>query len=102
MFNAPPFKTVSECLLVEGDDPDFFHEFGALDEIDPTLTLVIGDFGIGSDAPIALDYRLGPSPRVTYLYYEWAGDEVRTHWAVCSETFAAFSRALDLESVRWR
>ncbi|HKC51952.1 MAG TPA: hypothetical protein VKF60_14240 [Myxococcota bacterium] len=102
---VPPFKTVFESLQEEGSQ-GFFHEYGAIDEIDPARTLVIGDFGIGSDAPIALDYRISHSPRVIYLYYEPMGqdldEECRTHWAVCCETFAAFSEALGLARCSWR
>ena len=33
----------------------------AIAEIDPDLTVLIGDFGLGSDAPLALDYRRFPA-----------------------------------------
>jgi hypothetical protein len=36
---------------------------GCLDQIDPALSLCIGDFGLGSDAAIILDYRSRPSDR---------------------------------------
>src|SRR5262245_59352223 len=42
----PPFSTVRRAVAA---NPDFWREFGALDEIEPDLALDIGDFGAGSD-----------------------------------------------------
>src|SRR5215475_13991044 len=47
-FVSPPFSTVAK----EGE---FWSRFGALEHIDPDLSLLIGDFGLGSDSTILLD-----------------------------------------------
>jgi hypothetical protein len=53
----PPFMSVRD--LVEGAEWSFWEsDMVAPDEISFEHTVVIGDFGIGSDAPIVLDYRL--------------------------------------------
>jgi hypothetical protein len=51
----------------------FWSKFGALEMISPKDALIIGDFGLGSDSPIILDYRDGTSdPPVLWL--RWAND----------------------------
>jgi hypothetical protein len=53
-LNKPPFHTVAKVMNHPGK---FWYRFGALDEIDPELSVEIGDFGFGLDSPILLDYR---------------------------------------------
>ncbi len=61
-------------------------------EIDPDSTILIGDFGLGSDAPIALDYRKDKNtPAVIRLL--WAKDG--NHWVEIAPNFAAFAKHLN-------
>jgi hypothetical protein len=86
----PPFFIVSQFL--KGPEEKFWADpRTALHEIDPDLTLLIGDFGLGSDAPIALDYRKGiDEPRVIRLRWSQDGN----HWVEVAPTFAAFAAYL--------
>lgn len=88
---APPFRTVAERIA--GGEAEFWQRFGALEQIDPTQVVIIGDFGLGSDAPIALDHAARPDePRVIRLRWGPAG----TSWESCAESFDAFADALGL------
>jgi len=90
-LEAPPFVTVRAVLA----DGSFWNERTAdLGNIDVDRTIIIGDFGMGSDAPIVLDYRLNAvSPRVLRL--RWSiGDENR--WVVMAPDFATFVAGLGL------
>lgn len=51
----PPFRTIAQLLNSREDG--FWSERGALADIEPDLALDIGDFGIGADSAIVLDYR---------------------------------------------
>ena len=84
----PPFYIVSQFL--KGPEEKFWADSRtALHEIDSDLTLLVGDFGLGSDAPIALDYRQRiEEPRVIRL--RWAKDG--NHWVEITPTFAALPR----------
>ena len=53
-FYAFPFSTVAD-YRVETDEA--WDKMTAVHLIDPARTLIIADFGIGSDTLIALDYR---------------------------------------------
>ena len=67
---APPFHTVGK--IVAGSGKDFYARFGVIHELVPEASVEIGDFGLGSDTPILLDYRADPAaPRVLHL--EWPG-----------------------------
>ena len=59
-FQPPPFRTIAHCV-VAGGSADFWPKFGALEQIVPSKALVIGDFGLGSDAPIILNYACSAS-----------------------------------------
>ena len=89
-FEPPPFATVAN--LMKGQGRIFWADpHAAIQEIDPELTLIIGDFGIGSDAPLALDYRQDLyEPRVIRL--RWA--ENGNHWVEIAPNFADFVRHL--------
>src|SRR6516225_4962415 len=54
-LQPPPFYTVANYRDGDGSG-DFWQKFGALDQIVPELALVIGDFGLGSDSVVVLDY----------------------------------------------
>src|SRR5262249_39518460 len=57
IFLYPPssFRTVAREVSV--GNSGFWSKFGALHEIAPERALIIGDFGLGSDTAIVLDYR---------------------------------------------
>lgn len=90
-LKAPPFMTVRAVLA----DGSFWNDRTAdLGHIDVDRTILIGDFGLGSDAPIVLDYRLDVvSPRVLRLRRpSWD----QGHWVIMAPDFATFVAALGL------
>jgi hypothetical protein len=90
---APPFHTVAR--IAAGGGRDFYSRYGALHELVPEASVEIGDFGLGSDAPILLDYRAGPAePRVIHL--EWAERGESNYWVVMAPSFAEFVELLGL------
>ncbi|MBA4189753.1 MAG: hypothetical protein C0467_17340 [Planctomycetaceae bacterium] len=90
---APPFHSVAE--IVAGSGKDFYAKFGALHELVPEASVEIGDFGLGSDTPILLDYRAGPTdPQVIHL--EWSGNGEASSWVVLAPNFAEFVDLLGL------
>jgi hypothetical protein len=119
-FLAPPFATIQErCdtppyflggsrhaisnidpAILEATPPiecresDFWlHPDRAPGELRLDLALVIGDFGIGSDAPIILDYaEISDQPIVKRLRYSPEGN----HWIRMAPCFHAFAEALGL------
>jgi hypothetical protein len=88
---------------------NFWSKFGALDQISPELSVLIGDFGLGSDSPILLDYRRDVSaPAVIRLKLNPIHGETITNgrkkllgwanvWLRCADTFDAFADLLGLE-----
>ncbi len=70
-----PFCTVEEARR---SNKYWEDERSAISEIDPELSLVIGDFGLGSDTAIILDYRTD-QPRLLRL--QWGAQE--NHWVDC-------------------
>lgn len=72
VFFPYPFRTVEED---KKSNKYWEDERNALGEIDPSLSVLIGDFGLGSYADIILDYRTAP-PRLLRL--QWGKDE--NHW----------------------
>jgi hypothetical protein len=87
---APPFHTIAR--ITTGPGRDFYSRFGALHELVPEASVEIGDFGLGSDAPILLDYWSGPTePQVIHL--EWADPN---YWVVMAPSFAEFVELLGL------
>jgi hypothetical protein len=88
----PPFYTVRHKS--EGN-PFWFSDMAAPRGINFDLALDIGDFGLGSDAPILLDYREDESnPRVIRL--RWRGNGKANEWVVMAPDFATFVSALGL------
>ena len=72
----PPFATVRDAVKTNGY---WNHRHLAPHEINFELSIVIGDFGLGSDAPILLDYRASPTdPRVIRL--KWSDDGESNCW----------------------
>jgi hypothetical protein len=95
----PPFLTIKERM--ETREATFWmHEMASVHEIDPSLAVVIADFGLGSDAPIILDYRdncLDPS----VLRLRWSTDSGKpsfsdNHWIKIASTFAEFAGLIGL------
>lgn len=90
----PPFGTIAETRAVEGAG-GFLEKFGALDQIDPERTLIIGDFGIGADSLIVLDYSCNPSnPPVLRL--RWGSFGKGNSWVVSARDFDEFAEVLGL------
>jgi hypothetical protein len=89
----PPFVTVAR--IVAGSGKGFYSWYGALHELVPEASIPIGDFGLGADAPILLDYRANPDePRVIHL--EWSDDDSSNYWVVMTRNFASFVELLGL------
>jgi hypothetical protein len=88
-LDPPPFATLARLVL---GNADFWNEHGALGEIDPELALVIGDFGLGSDAPIVLDYRVDAAANPRVMRLAWTDDG--NHWIELAQSFATFAQAL--------
>ncbi|WAS96886.1 hypothetical protein [Nannocystis punicea] len=87
----PPFVTVRAEMARNPFWGDPLSDPGG---IDPDLALVLGDFGLGSDAPILLDYRLDlAQPQVLRLL--WSRSE-GNRWVVAAPDFAGFAAALGL------
>jgi hypothetical protein len=100
---APPFQTVA-TLIARGE------VFWDRPSSDPSglvrdKALAIGDFGLGADAPIVLDYRDNPdNPTVRYLQWIFiAGEQPGTpnfgsqnSWVVLAPSFEAFVERLGL------
>jgi hypothetical protein len=88
----PPFYTVRQRSET---NPYWFTEMAAPRGIDFDLALDIGDFGLGSDAPILLDYRENATdPRVIRL--RWPGDGKANEWVIMAQDFATFVSILGL------
>lgn len=99
----PPFETVASNITTfeENGWPPFWDDHGAVDELDPDRALIVGDFGLGSDSPILLDYRAEPEPRVIKLQWgpaEGDGPPYRssTTWVTIADSFAEFVERLGL------
>jgi hypothetical protein len=104
----PPFSTVATRM---GHGETFWSRFGALEQIAPELAVFIGDFGLGSDSPILLDYRDDTSrPSVIRLKLNPLLGEMMPNgrkkllgwanaWLRCADTFEAFADLLGLERV---
>ena len=90
----PPFAPVGRRT-----DPQDFFNWPSSDPagIDYDLAIMIGDFGLGSDAPIALDYRNDlANPRVMRLRYNPDSPPLVGKWIVMTPDFPSFVSALGL------
>ncbi|MGH8029764.1 MAG: hypothetical protein ACREO3_07515 [Arenimonas sp.] len=89
-LHAPPFHTV--CRHVRpGDARD--AEQWAISDIEPSLTVPIADFGMGSDTSLALDYR-ADARAPTLIRLEWRLPAAPNRWVAAFPDFAAFARWL--------
>lgn len=98
---APPFATVTRLSVHE---PFWTWQQAAPDGIDHDLAIPIGDFGLGSDSPIVLDYRGERSrPAVLYLRYDSPPPSPRkekvfnNRWAPLAPTFGEFAQMAGLQ-----
>ncbi len=93
-LQPPPFPTLAE-VCAAGGAADFWERFGALDQIDPALAVVIADFGIGADSVVVLDYaRDAANPPVLRL--RWAERGVGNRWVQGARDFDEFAIMLGL------
>jgi hypothetical protein len=88
----PPFRTIRQA----GKDDGFWNsELAVPEDVDFGLAIPIGDFGIGADAPLLLDYREDlDNPKVIRLWY---GDVLPPRWIEIAPTFRQFVELLDGE-----
>jgi hypothetical protein len=94
----PPFTTIA--ARASKDKAKFWARWGALEEISSELSVDIGDFGLGSDSPIVLDYRRGhTNPAVIRL--KWRKPEPNT-WVRCAtlQTCSGWIKASRVPSCR--
>jgi hypothetical protein len=88
---SPPFRTIGQRL--NGGEGAFWLQWGALREIEPDLALDIGDFGLGADSAIVLDYRHEKPPVIRLL---WRKPEPNV-WVRCANSFDEFADLLGLD-----
>lgn len=89
-LRPPPFPTLADDIAA---NPDFWLEHGALNEVDPDLALDLGDFGLGSDSAIILDYRTSRTdPTVLRLAWTDHGN----HWVPLAANFEEFAQGIGL------
>jgi hypothetical protein len=92
----PPFHTVAR-LKTRGEEK-FWSTFAAPEGISSEVSVVIGDFGLGSDSPILLDYRQDlASPAVIRLQLRKAHGDSNV-WVRCANSFDEFTDMLGLDS----
>jgi len=90
---APPFRTVQQCC--ESGETFWEESIAAPAELDFARAVPIADFGLGTDAPVVLDYAAGAAPpRVRHLAWSRTGND--NHWVLSAETFDEFARLLGL------
>jgi hypothetical protein len=89
----PPFHTIARGLRQANDS--FYRQFGALEQLDPELAIEIGDFGMGADAPILLDYQKN-SAQPQVLRLRWPGNGHPNYWETMCPDFRSFIEALGL------
>jgi hypothetical protein len=93
-LQPPPFPTIEE-ERVRGGSGDFWEACGALDQIDPKRAVIIGDFGLGSDSPIILDFaRDATNPPVLWLRWGLRGQGNK--WVQGAHDFDEFVALLGL------
>jgi hypothetical protein len=93
-LNPPPFRTIRDRVK-DKESPFWRHPMSAPSEIDFDLSVMIGDFGDGSDAPILLDYRVNlEEPQVIRL--RWRLPQNDNHWVVMAPDFETFVHSLGL------
>ncbi len=90
----PPFASIRTRM--DKKENFWSDPKAAITEVDPDCTILIGDFGLGSDAPIALDYRNNKDePRVIRLRWAKEGN----HWVEVAPNLATFAIFIRQQSV---
>lgn len=96
---CPPriFATVASHLRPTGG---MTPEQWAVYDIDPDRTVIIADFGPGSDAPIALDYRYdaGEPSVIRLVWGEGKRPRAPNRWQQVAPTFDGFWAMIRLRS----
>lgn len=92
----PPFSVVA-ALMANGDE-FWTRPCAAPESLDHAKAIMIGDFGMGADSPLVLDYRHSPSdPSVLRLKWSWSRNgEPHNEWAEVAATFPFFVEMLGL------
>ena len=91
-FYPPPFNTVA--TLIE-KNKEFWLKYGAIDSIQPDKCLMIGHFGIGSDAAIILDYSINlQTPSVKRQVWNKEGN----YWETIASSFEEFIDKIKLSN----
>lgn len=101
-FHAPPFRTPAR--MIRGGHDFWTWPFAAPSELDAERALPIGDFGLGSDSPIVLDYQndaRAPCVRYLRIRVNAATRTTDNHWITVAPSFDEFAAALQLKSVDW-
>lgn len=93
-LQPPPFPTIAQERAAGGAG-EFWDRFGALSQIDPERAVIIGDFGLGSDLPIILDYASNPS-NSPVLRLHWGPRGDRNEWVQGACNFDDFAEMLGL------
>jgi len=91
---SPPFETIGRLI----DKGDFFWLLPQVKtkEISPSLAVLIGDFGEGTDSALILDYRHGHAqPQVMRL--GWDENATQGSWVYVASTFSEFANLVGLE-----
>jgi hypothetical protein len=93
---VPPFHTIADEVAAASVVVlnEFWKRFGALDEIVAEKALILGDFGLGSDAPIILNYAIDAvDPPVFRL--RWLPNQP-TKWVKGARSFDEFASILGI------
>ncbi len=94
-LNQPPFPVVSS--LVASNEQFWTSDQACPSGISFEHTVVLGDFGLGSDAPIVLDYRTDAlRPRVLRLRYGYVNATSQTDWVTAAVDFDAMCDILQI------
>jgi len=99
-FASPPFSTIKNMI----DKGDYFWLDPNIDNssVDLALVVDIGDFGMGTDTSIALDYSKNIfCPSVIRLeWYKHNPDNpniTKARWVKISDSFSEFCRMLEID-----
>jgi hypothetical protein len=93
-FLPPPFHTVSDLLA--SNERYWTSEMACPAGISFDHCVVIGDFGLGSDAPILLDYRTD-ALRPSILRLCFGETFAQSRWVKAAEDFDAMCEILHID-----